>query len=108
MKKKEYLVTFEEFEERCRDLAKELKSNKNIKDIYGVPRGGIIIAVRLSYLTGLPITFAPKGDQTAIIDDCISSGATRHSFANFPYFFPLIDKQFEEIKDWVVMWYYAK
>ena len=96
---------FEEFEERCKDIAKCISKNKNIKTIFGVPRGGIIAAIRISYLTGVPITFAPKGAETAVIDDCIDSGATRHSFGNFPYFFALIDKHFEEINEWVVYWW---
>lgn len=99
------LITFEDFEERCKDIAAEIMTNKNIKSIYGVPRGGCIPATRIAYLTGLPLTFAPKGDETAIIDDCLDSGATRHSFGNFSYFYVLVDKQFENIKDWLVYWW---
>ena len=82
--KETYYLGFEEFERRCKDIAEDIITNKNIKNIYGVPRGGIIAAARIAYLTGLPITFAPKHDETAVIDDCIDSGATRHSFGNFP------------------------
>ena len=98
-------IGFEEFETRCKDIAKELLSNKNIKDIYGVPRGGKMMATRISYLTGLIETPAPNAKHTAILDDCIDSGTTRHSFESFPYFFALVDKQFEEIKEWVMFWW---
>jgi len=103
--KKTHYIGFKEFEVRCKSIAKELLSNKNIKNIYGVPRGGIIMATRISYLTGIPITGAPNGNHTAILDDCLDSGATRHSFENFPFFFVLVDKQFEEIKDWLIFWW---
>ena len=103
--KKTYFMEFKEFEERCKDIANEIKTNKNIKFIFGVPRGGIITATRVSYLTGIPLTFAPKGNDTCIIDDLIDTGATRHSFGNFPYFFVLLDKQIENINDWVLFWW---
>ena len=98
-------MDFEDFEERCKGIAKEILTNKNIKNIFGVPRGGIIAATRISYLTGVPITNAPKGSETAIVDDVLDSGATRHSFGNFPYFYVLLDKQFENIKEWVLFWW---
>lgn len=103
--KKTHYINFEDFEIRCKEIAKCLSNNKNIKNIYGVPRGGIIMAARISYLTGLPITAAPNGKHTAILDDCLDSGATRHSFANFPYFYVLVDKQYEEITKWLVYWW---
>ena len=103
--KKTKLIDFEDFEFRCKAISKEILRNKNIKNIFGVPRGGIIAATRIAYLTGLPLTFAPHGRDTAIIDDCIDSGATRHSFANFENFFVLVDKQFEEITEWLLFWW---
>ena len=101
-------MDFEDFEDRCKGIAKKISTNKNIKNIFGVPRGGLIAATRIAFLTDLPMTFSPNGVSTAIIDDCLDSGATRHSFNNFPYFFPLIDKQFEKINDWVIFWWVIK
>jgi len=98
MVKKLYFIDVEEFETRCKALARIIKKNKNIKDIYGVMRGGMIPAVRISYLTNLPMTNNPKLNKTAIIEDVQDSGATRHSFAHFNNFFPLVDKQAESIK----------
>ena len=103
--KKTKVIDFEDFEERCKDIADLISKNKNIKDIYGVPRGGLIPAARIAYLTGLPLTFAPKNDKTAIIDDCLDSGSTRHSFGNFLFFYVLVDKQFEEITEWLLFWW---
>ena len=98
-------IDFEEFEERCEHIANLISKNKNIKNLYGVPRGGIIMAARIAYLTGLPLTVAPNYKYTCILDDCIDSGATRHSFANFTHFFGLVDKQFEKINEWLLFWW---
>lgn len=100
-----YKVSFKEFEKKCKEIAKLIKQDKNIKNIFGLPRSGMIPAVRISYLTGLPLTNNPKTNETAIIDDCIDTGATRHSFDNFNYFFVLIDKHFENINKWVEFWW---
>lgn len=103
-----YFLDFMEFEERVRNIAEKIKSNDNIKDIFGIPRGGLIPAIRLSHLTGLPITPNPKSDTTAIIDDCIDSGATKHSFSKFEHFYVLIDKKYEKIKEWIIFWWENK
>jgi len=102
MKTKERVIKYKEFEKQCYEIAKCIMENKNIKNIFGIHRGGTIPATRISYLTGLPITMNPKSNETAIIDDCIDSGNTRHSFSNFKYFFVLIDKQFEREGRWLV------
>jgi GTP cyclohydrolase I len=50
--------------------------------VYGVPRGGISLALILSQKLGIP--FCSERDQikpsTLIVDDIIDSGKTRHSF----------------------------
>lgn len=96
---------FEDFEIRCKEIGALIKSNKNIKDIYGVPKGGLIPATRIAYLAEKPITFIPTLKHTVIIDACIDSGATRHSFDNFSYFFALIDKNFEDINEHIDFWW---
>lgn len=106
--KKNHIITYENFEDRCKTLAELIKSNKNIKNLYGIAKGGIIVATRISYLTGIPLTFIPNNNETCIIDDVTDSEASRHTFSNFKYFFPLIDVQFEEIKDHIKFWYEFK
>ena len=105
---KEKIIEFEEFEMRIRDIAKKIKKNKKIKDIYGVPRSGLIPAIRLSYLLDIPRTINPKYESTAIIDDISDSGTTKHSFGDFKYFFALIDKKKENIEDWIIFWWNLK
>lgn len=107
--KKTHYIDFENYEERCKDIANEILSNKNIKDIFGIPKAGIIPATRIAYLTNLPLnTTCPRNDSTAIIDDVLETGKTRHSFGNFLHFFPLVDKQYEDMNVFVTFWWEKK
>ena len=96
---------YNDYHKRIKKLAGIIKRNKSVKDIFGIPRGGLIPAAHLSYLTNLPLTGNPKTDSTAIIDDCLDSGATAHSFSNFKHFYVLIDKQEEDIKGWIIFFW---
>ena len=49
--KKTKVIDFEEFEIRCKDIANLISKNKNIKNIFGVPRGGVIPAMRIAKKT---------------------------------------------------------
>jgi hypoxanthine phosphoribosyltransferase len=48
---------------------------RHIKGIYGIPRGGNVLATMVSYRTGLPLLQAPAKD-CLIIDDISDSGKT--------------------------------
>lgn len=104
-KKKAYKLTYKEFEDRIKKIAERIKNNPEIEDIFGIPRGGLVPAVRLSHLTGLPLTNNPRNKHTAIIDDCLDSGNTFHSFSNFKHFYVLVDKQQENIDEWIEFWW---
>jgi len=70
-------------------------------NIYGIPKGGMIIAGFLKYAEK---TYNPtKADL--FLDDLIDSGATRNKYRdmypNIP-FVALFDKQMENITDWLV------
>lgn len=105
---KQYNMSWKEFDIRCIAIAKEIQSDKKIKSIYGIPRGGLPAAVELSHLTGLPLILKPNKNNTVIIDDCVDSGATKKAFKNFKYFKVLIDKQLEEIDAWIIFPWEAK
>ena len=103
--------TIEMFEKRCEDISKDILKNKKIKYIMGIHRGGLIPAVRISHLTGLPMiqfneTIPPN--KIAIIEDCIDSGRTREKYEEYECFYPLVDKQKEKINDWIVFWWEEK
>ena len=46
-----------------------------VRKLYGVPRGGLCIAVALSHATGIPLELEP-GPGCAIIDDIADTGKT--------------------------------
>jgi len=58
--------------------------NCNYSSIYGVPRGGIPLAVTLAQKLSLPITDHPDSD-TLVVDDVVDSGKTRARFQRFDF-----------------------
>lgn len=71
-------ITWEEFHQMVFDLAERiLKKELHIDNIYGIPRGGHMVAVCLSHILNLPII--EKLDQTyntLIVDDICDGGRT--------------------------------
>lgn len=55
--------------------------NLDVDNIYGIPRGGVIPAIMLSYKTGLPIVKKPTRN-TLIVDDICDSGNTFRDITN--------------------------
>jgi len=85
--KKTYWIDWSFFENRVQFLIKQIqeyekKHNLKFTAIYGVPRGGLYLAVRLSYLLNKKlVTCTDKICQnTLVIDDCTNTGKTL-----FPY-----------------------
>ena len=83
MKRKYYVNTldmsWDDFEYYVKFLAKNIKeSRRKISNVYGIPRGGLVVAVRLSHLLGVPLidnsNFA--NSKTLFVDDCVDSGET--------------------------------
>lgn len=71
--------------------------------IYGVPRGGIPVALIVAQKTGMPLVeeIDIESDDTNIlvVDDIIDSGKTRERYENYP-FFAVWDKSIDG-DDWV-------
>jgi adenine/guanine phosphoribosyltransferase-like PRPP-binding protein len=100
--------TIEMFEKRCKEIANEIKKNKNIKYISGIHRGGLIPAIRISHLTGIymvQLNDMLPPDKVAIIDDVIDTGKTREMYEEYDNYFVLVDKNKEKIKDWIEFWW---
>lgn len=73
-------VTYAEIDEYIDKVVEDLKS-KNIKPtgVYGLPRGGLVFAILLSYRMDIPLLLnASKG--CVIIDDIADSGRTLMHF----------------------------
>lgn len=72
-------VTWTEVNLLCQVLAKKIEPFKqDFTAIYGVPRGGLIPAVILSNLTGLPMYFSQNSldKKVLVVDDIIDTGRT--------------------------------
>tara|TARA_B100000768_G_C11241585_1_gene359781 strand:- start:416 stop:847 length:432 start_codon:yes stop_codon:yes gene_type:complete len=62
---------------------KILISNLEIKDLWGLPRGGLIPAVMVSHNLNIPITKGTISPTTLIIDDICDSGETFAKYYNY-------------------------
>lgn len=69
-------VTWNEIENYISKVIEDL-NNKGIKPsgVYGIPRGGLIFAVLLSYKMNIPLLNAPY-NNCVVIDDIADSGRT--------------------------------
>ncbi len=77
--KEKYLWT--QFDEDSEEIAQWAKG-KNFKSVYGIPRGGLVLAVKLSHLLDIPLILV-KDDitrDTLVVDDIIDAGGTIKRF----------------------------
>ena len=74
---KKVIYTWARFDEDSAKIAKWAK-DKNFKSVYGIPRGGLVLATKLSHLLDIPLILA-KDDitrDTLIVDDIVDTSAT--------------------------------
>lgn len=90
---------------------KLLKSKKQYKAIYGIPRGGVPIAMVLSEKLGIPLVNSPEHEDILIVDDLIDSGntlkdlqGTKAVLYRKPHS-PEVDFFVSEIDDWIEFFY---
>lgn len=74
-------LTWDDFERDCNELSMNIKADerfKRIKNITGIPRGGLPMAVKLSHLLKIPFVEMSKADPSAtiLVDDISDSGKT--------------------------------
>ncbi len=73
--------TWDQFDEDCIAIAIWAKY-KNFGNIYGIPRGGLVMAVKLSHFLGIPVVLS-RGDiseKTLVVDDIVDEGKTLSRF----------------------------
>ena len=82
-------ITWDEFEQGAKDIARQVARHMHdnhirFTTIYGVPRGGLVLAVRLSYLLGIPLLHEPNKitTTTLVVDDSTVTGKTLKNFCN--------------------------
>ncbi|MFH1193709.1 MAG: hypothetical protein V1661_01805 [bacterium] len=65
------------FDSDCEKIAERLK-NANYKNIFGIPRGGLMVAIRLSYFLSIPLILETEKieKETLVMDDICDSGKT--------------------------------
>ena len=113
------LYTHSEFKRDARLLADKIiqvNAGYVYAGIYGVPSGGIPLAMELARLLSLPLIMRPEkmGDRVLIVDDLIDSGRTRSQFPTQD-FACLHEKKHasvkatfsvhKEVEAWIVYWW---
>ena len=88
----ESVFTWTEFDRSVEYIANECKF-LNISGIYGVPRGGLCLAVALSHKLKINLIAEPK-KNALIVDDIYETGITLNSFKDIEgaTFFVLFSK----------------
>ena len=88
----ESVFTWKEFDRSVEYIANECKF-LNISGIYGVPRGGLCLAVALSHKLKINLISEPK-KNALIVDDIYETGITLNSFKDIEgaTFFVLFSK----------------
>ena len=79
---KKIYVTWNEYQQMIDILGSELKKcDEKFDGIYGIPRGGLPMAVSLSHILNLPLLLYPT-KNTLVVDDISDTGKTLASHKN--------------------------
>ena len=103
--------TWSEFDKSVEHIANECKSLK-FSGIFGVPRGGLCLAVALSHKLEIDLISEPR-KNSLIVDDIYETGITLNTFKDIEgaMFFVLISKiqplwwntvKISKNKEWIV------
>jgi|TARA_B100000282_G_C31399818_1_gene339615 hypoxanthine phosphoribosyltransferase len=79
-------VTWNVIDEAVTDIAFNIKNtNKDFKGVYGIPRGGLILAVMLSHKLDIPLIMSVDelDENSIIIDDIADTGKTLLDFVEY-------------------------
>lgn len=82
------VMSWEQFDKACLDLLKQMQNSSLIANsIYGVPRGGLCLAVNLSHLLKIPLITSKSKitKNTLIVDDIIDTGKTLEDYIQKNY-----------------------
>jgi hypoxanthine phosphoribosyltransferase len=99
-------MTWEDFDEAIDYLSRKIKScHLKFKAIYGVPRGGWVVAVAMSHRLNIPVTTNPLSDNLLVVDDISDSGATLTSYTSSRNTLTLFSKyRTKMVPDFVWKW----
>lgn len=85
------IITYDQYGMMAWELCRKIESSKKytkIKYVYGLPRGGLPLAVHMSHRLGLALRTSlslkqKKREQTLIVDDVADTGRTLKSLFDF-------------------------
>ena len=72
-------ISWQKVEQDCKELVDDLVLvRENIKNVYGLPRGGLVIAVIISHLLNVVVITDKKliTEKTLVVDDISDTGET--------------------------------
>lgn len=74
--------TWEQFDNDVKQIVGWIKIGGYFDGIYGLPKGGLVLAVKLSYLTGLSLVLNKEEitKDTLVVDDISDTGKTLKEF----------------------------
>ena len=93
-------ITWNVIDEAVTDIAFNIKNtNKDFKGVYGIPRGGLILAVKLSHKLDLPLIMSKDelDENSIIIDDIADTGRTLWDFLEYQSYVVTIHKHEKSI-----------
>ena len=93
-------VSWNVIDEAVTDIAFNIKNtNKDFKGVYGIPRGGLILAVMLSHKLDLPLIMSKDelDENSIIIDDIADTGKTLWNFIEYQSYVVTIHKHEKSI-----------
>lgn len=78
MSQKQEYLTWAKFDLACDQIAEKIKKLGTINSVYGIPRGGLVLAVKLSHLLNLKLITNETGitEKTLVVDDIADTGNT--------------------------------
>ena len=75
-------ISWKQFGEESEELVQKIKDSKLVFDgVYGIPRGGLPLAVIVSHRLGLPLLLYPT-KNSLVVDEISDTGKTLKSFKN--------------------------
>jgi|TARA_R100000479_G_scaffold137671_1_gene74070 hypoxanthine phosphoribosyltransferase len=93
-------ISWNLIDEAVTDIAFNIKNtNKDFKGVYGIPRGGLILAVMLSHKLDLPLIMSKDelDENSIIIDDIADTGKTLWNFIEYQSYVVTIHKHEKSI-----------
>ena len=79
LKTKKQQYTWSNFEKDIPKLVRRIKKLARRKGwfdgIYGVPRGGLVLAIKLSHMLDLPVIMGGVTKRTLVVDDVADTGS---------------------------------